>query len=241
MCEKLREHFDGAKAVEIYAYLMMHGMYYPFTKGKALVKTLKQNNVWETIKEEQQLLQKEWEGPDIPVFIFPLDITNRTLMYESNGKSGLAFSDKLFLFVSGEMTEKEIRALFTHEYNHVVRLSAFLKKEADYVLLDTIVLEGLAEHAVFERFGTDYNAAWTSYYTDERLHEIWNHFVYPNRNIPKVEERHQAVLYGKGIYPKKAGYASGYDLVKQFAEMHHFTNKELLQMKTEYIARDALK
>ncbi len=41
---------------------------------------------------------KEWDGPDVPIFIFPADATNRSLQREFGGKSGVAFRDQLFLF-----------------------------------------------------------------------------------------------------------------------------------------------
>ena len=59
--------------------------------------------------------------------------------------------------------------MFTHEYNHVCRLSKFQKSEEDYVLLDSIILEGLAENAVRERLGEEFLATWTSYYSNEEL------------------------------------------------------------------------
>ncbi|WP_369010262.1 DUF2268 domain-containing putative Zn-dependent protease [Oceanobacillus alkalisoli] len=54
----------------------------------------------------------------MPIFIFPSDRSNT----EINGKSGLSFHDKLFLFISGETSLTEIKALLTHEYYHVCRL-----------------------------------------------------------------------------------------------------------------------
>src|SRR5699024_2978860 len=107
---------------------------------------------------------KKWNGPNIPIFILPSDQHNRKLQRELSGKSGLTFQDKLFLFISEDTSESELKSLFTHEYNHVCRLSQYPKEE-DYTLLDTIILEGLAENAVRERFGDQATANWTRHYS----------------------------------------------------------------------------
>src|SRR5699024_11807494 len=98
--------------------------------------------------------------------------------------SPLSFNDNLFLFVTTYNTSKEISVLLTHEYHHVCRLSKFQKSEADYVLLDTIILEALAENAVRERLGEHYVAPWTTYYTTDELEAMWNEIVVTKHKIP---------------------------------------------------------
>ena len=237
ICEKLKEYFDGAQAYEIYDYLTLHGMYSPLKNGNEQVRKLQENNVWEIVQNEEQRLQKIWEGPNVPVFIFPSDTNNRKIKKDFNGKSGLAFKDKLFLFISKDNSDKEIRSLFTHEYNHVCRLFKFQKSEEDYALLDTIILEGLAENAVRERFGEEYIAPWISYYSTDKLEKIWNNLVQPNRNILKTDRKHQDILYGLFSYPKMAGYCVGYYLVKKYLEENALTSNELLITPTDRIAQ----
>src|SRR4051794_36957766 len=84
ICEKLKEHFGGALAFEIYDYLTLHGMYHPFRDGYEIVKKLQENKVWEIVEKENLLLQKVWEGPNIPIFIFPSDNYNRKLKQDFN-------------------------------------------------------------------------------------------------------------------------------------------------------------
>lgn len=237
ICEKLIGHFSDALAPEIYDYLNQHGMYQPFRNEFEAVKKLQKNNVWEIVEEENLRLQKVWEGPNIPIFIFPSDKNNRKLQQDFNGKSGLAFKDKLFLFISEENMEMEILALFTHEYNHVCRLTMYPKNEEDYVLLDTIILEGLAENAVREQLGEEFLANWTSYYSNEELKKMWNNLVLPNRNILKSDRKHQNLLYGLRLYPKMLGYCVGYYLVKNYIEATNKTSKDLLNIKTANIAQ----
>jgi len=236
MCEKIKMYFDGAQAYEIYDYLTQHGMYHPFKNGNEQVSKLRENRVWEIVQDEEQQLQKMWQGPNIPVFIFPSDINNRKFKMDFNGKSGLVFKDKLFLFISKDTSEKEIRSLFTHEYNHVCRLSQFNKSEENYLLLDTIILEGLAENAVRERFGEEFIATWTSYYSSDQLEKMWNNLVHPNKNILKTDRKHQQILYGLGSYPKMAGYCVGYYLVKKYIEANSLTSNDLLNAPTDTIA-----
>lgn len=196
LCKRLKAQFeDGVKASEIHHYLTMYGMYrHPVANGNELIKKLQQNNIWEIIKKEEEYLQEIWEGPDIPVFTFPSDPDNQKIKLELNRKSGIAFGDKLFLFISEHNKENEIRALFTHEYNHVCRLAKYHKKEEDYVLLDTIILEGLAENAVRERLGEESMATWTTYYSDRELARLWNNLVLPNKDVLRSEGKHEDIL-----------------------------------------------
>ncbi|MFD1849660.1 DUF2268 domain-containing protein [Oceanobacillus bengalensis] len=237
ICENIKQYFHNASAKEIYEYLVMHGMYQPIPQGTEQFKTLQENKVWNTINEEFLSLQKEWEGPDIPIFIFPSDSQNTRLKKLSQGKSGLAFKDKLFLFVSQENTEKELKALITHEYNHVCRLTKWEKDEKDYVLLDTIILEGLAENAVLERVGKEYVAEWTSYYAENELSHIWKDLIYPNRNVSKFDFIHQMIVYGLDDYPKMSGYCMGYSLIKKYVKAFKVTSKEMLSMESNTIAQ----
>lgn len=238
ICTKLEKYFHEVSSDEIYRYLVMHGMYPPFLKnGRNLIETLKNNGIWKLIQKEEKKLKQLWNGPNIPVFIFPSDPNNEELRMNFNSKSGLAFSDKLFLFVSENNSKDEIRALFTHEYNHVCRLNKFKKKEKDYVLLDTIILEGLAENAVFEQWSDKYTANWTTYYSDEELKEMWKRLILPLNHLPKQHPRHQELLYGTRLYPKMAGYGVGYYLVKKYVNEQELTSKELLQIPSAEIAQ----
>jgi uncharacterized protein YjaZ len=231
ICEKLRGLFDGAYASEIYDYLLLNGMYSPLKIGKDQIIKLQRNNIWGIVQNEAQVLQDMWEGPDIPLFIFPSDSSNQTIKIEFNGKSGLAFKDKLFLFISEENHEEEIRSLLTHEYNHVCRLTYYQKHENDYTLLDTIILEGLAENAVRERFGEEFVSSWTSFYTETELLKMWETLIAPNCSILKTNHKHHELLFGSPLYPKMAGYSVGYFLVKKYMTMHHFTSKDLLSIE----------
>ncbi|WP_232284419.1 DUF2268 domain-containing protein [Bacillus timonensis] len=185
-------------------------------------------NVWETVEEEYSALQKRWGGPQVPIFIFPADGTNSRIKREFNGKSGLAFSDKLFLFFSRHNTRGEIKAVLTHEYNHVCRLKKYKKNESEFTLLDTVILEGIAENAVREHCGSSSLAGWTNYYSDEQLQKIVTQLIIPNQNLKRNERKHRDILYGNRFVPKMAGYCAGYYLVKQYLESNKLKTKSIL-------------
>src|SRR5690625_592670 len=238
ICEKLEQFFPGADAAEIYQHLMVNGMYQvPLKNGEKLIEHLRRNKVWSYIQKEFSHLKDIWDGPDIPIFIFPSDSNNRQLRMESNGKSGIAFADKLFLFISDETSKKETKALLIHEYNHVCRLQQYEEKEKDYILLDSIILEGLAEQAVHEKLGEDYVASWCKYYPDEMLERWWRTKLSPNSNTPKSDRNHHALLYGLHFQPKMLGYSVGYYLVQKYAKEKNINIKDLMGLPSEEIAQ----
>ncbi|WP_249664455.1 DUF2268 domain-containing putative Zn-dependent protease, partial [Lysinibacillus sp. D4B1_S16] len=61
-------------------------------------------------------LQKKWDGPSIPIYIFPI-----TRQQTITNENGVAYPHSLFLFV-GEVEKQELQALLAHEYNHVLVL-----------------------------------------------------------------------------------------------------------------------
>jgi uncharacterized protein YjaZ len=235
--QKLTKYFPTGNTKEVSSLLISHGMYYrPEQDGESLLKSLQKKNIWKIIGSEEQKLKQEWNGESIPIFIFPSDTFNRKLREHYNGKSGLSFSDKLFLFISEENSIDEIKALFTHEYNHCCRLAHNPKKERYYTLLDVIILEGLAENAVHERFGPSFLAPWTTYYSDNQLKDMWRHIINPNKDLPKDSRKANDILYGKRFLPNMAGYSVGYYLVKQYVQKTGKQNSELLSVPSEEIA-----
>ena len=237
VCKHLTDFFPSASVAEIHYHLTKFGMYMSAKQGRDLSKKLSVNNVWDIAANEIKKLRSEWNGPSVPVFIFPSDSDNKQLMREFNGKSGLAYADKLFLFISPHNTATEIRAILTHEYNHVCRLNKFPKREEDCTLLDTIILEGLAEMAVAERFGKDFTSSWTSLYSDRQLARFWKEFVYPNRNKIKESNIHEAVLYGLRRYPHMVGYAVGYYVVRNFLKGTDLHTGDLFKLPSKEIAQ----
>ena len=72
---------------------------------------------------------------------------------EFNGRAGVAFTDKLFVFMTSHTSDEEMLAVLTHEYHHVCRLKAINQSDETITLLDAMMMEGLAERAVEEYCG----------------------------------------------------------------------------------------
>lgn len=212
----------------ILAHLHNHGMFRDWKDGIRNMKKLKDQGIYQKAAKELVFLKKEWDGPDVPVIILPVDDHNRRIRVEFGTKGGLAFPDKIFLFLSPDNSKSSIAALITHEYNHVCRLKKLNKEEPDITLVDTLILEGLAEAAVNERFGEKETAKWTAYYNDKQLDLFFNRWMKPNIGIRQDEgSLIQRLLYGRGPYPQMMGYAVGYRLVKDYMAK---TNKKIKQI-----------
>jgi uncharacterized protein YjaZ len=240
LCENLKVYFKDYSSKEIYDYLTLFGMYKPSIFHRAQdYEPFINTDYWSIIRKQYTNLKKKWEGPDVSIFIFPVNQRQKEIMREYNGKSGLAFSDKLFLFLAPEVDKNEIRALLTHEYHHVCRLNHMNKKEKDITLLDSIILEGLAEHSVRSHCGMEYNANWTKYYSNEQLKKWWKEIVYPNRDVQKHEHSYQEILYGLKGKPKMLGYCVGYYLVDLCLNSEKFTLKTLEKLPSKKIVEIA--
>ncbi|MFB5167104.1 DUF2268 domain-containing putative Zn-dependent protease, partial [Parageobacillus toebii] len=147
-------------------------------------------------------------------------------------KGGVAFHDKLLIFLLPHHTDKEIEALITHEYNHVCRLKKQKKEDEGVTLLDSIVLEGLAENAVGRYVGKSHQASWTTYYSDEQLDHFWKRYVSPYQSILPQHPLYSRLLYGLGFYPAMLGYAVGYYIVRRCLE-HGARFSELMGIDSE--------
>lgn len=239
LCEKLLKYFPHTTSADkLHRYLSTFGMYrYPITTGEDLVKKLKDKRLWETMHKQIHRLQKLWKGPHIPVFILPSDQTNRRMNRMLNGKSGVAFHNKLFLFINTDHSLKEIFALLIHEYHHVCRLAAYKKMKERPVLLDTIILEGMAEQAVYKQLGKDYLAPWTSYYSQDELGHMWERLILPQYDLPKNHPKHDRILYGGGFIPEMAGYCVGYYLVNKYLKKTKLDGQTILATPAKDIAQ----
>ena len=237
LCKKLQLFLPGISEGEIFDYFRLHGMYYKAVKSpSSLVETMISNDIWTIVEKEQQALQKKWAGPDVPIIILPSNTNDKKLMRETKGKAGLAFSDKLILFVPETIATHELKALFIHEYNHVCRIWHTKKEEKAFTLLDSIILEGLAEHAVLERLGEAFTSSWTKLYSKQKLETIWKEIILPESKLKKSHARHNQFLYGWKGLPKMAGYCAGYYLVQKYATAHKTAMIDLLGESAEVIA-----
>ncbi|MCP6682919.1 DUF2268 domain-containing protein [Bacillus nakamurai] len=238
--DDLAEHilplFSGAKKKEwrpILGTLQNHGMFRNMKDGLFTINQLKEKGCFSHIQKEESYLKEKWGGPDVPIIVLPVDERNRRIRLEFGSKSGLAFRDKMFLFLSSDSSNSAVSAIMTHEYNHVCRLEHVTKDEKDDTLLDIIMMEGLAEYAVYERFGSSLTGEWTSYYTPEQLQILFEKRIKPNLGLKRDSRMFSQLLYGKGYVPSMLGYAVGFDIVKKYLTANKKTVEEALSIPSK--------
>ncbi|WP_445505930.1 DUF2268 domain-containing protein [Niallia sp. 03190] len=204
-------------------------MYKPSRNTKETFDLLVEKDVWNIVRKYDEKYKKKWKGPDIPIYIFPFQPSRK----RTENKSGVSFSDKLFLFVGNIEDAKELEALFIHEYHHVCRIHHQKKNMEEYTLLDSIVMEGLAEYAVKLHCGEKYNASWCHLYKEEEIRKFWKEDIVENLDIKKSEHLHDVLLYGLGRYPYMLGYSCGYYIIKSFVKQNNFSEKSYFLLESE--------
>jgi uncharacterized protein YjaZ len=222
ICERLIPYFDGQKSNAIYYQLLNFGMFKPSIASWETYENMLEEHKWDKVDDIFRRYRQKWSGPEIPVFLFPIEQARGFFRKEERSKSGVSFSDKLFLFLSQDVGQAELEALFVHEYHHVCRLNKLRGKIEDYTLLDSMIIEGLAEYAVQRHCGKKYLAEWCSLYSEDEINYIWNKYLKDNLMIKKKDKRHDDLLYGNGRFPKLAGYAAGYWIVREYYQNHAY-------------------
>ncbi|WP_160724685.1 DUF2268 domain-containing protein [Bacillus sp. USDA818B3_A] len=225
ICEKLIPYFKGQTKREIYSELINFGMYQPSRSSRAYQTELIKQQAWEKVEQTLSKYRDRWNGPDIPIFIFPIAQTGGLFRRAEKGKAGVSFPDKLFLFLSNYDDPKEIEALIVHEYHHVCRMNRLNKKIEEYTLLDSLIIEGLAEYTVLKNCGPEYLASWCTAYSEKELSTFWERYLKNQLGKKKVERGHDDLLYGGGRYPKLMGYAMGYYIIKNYYKMNNYSIK----------------
>jgi len=229
ICEELKKDFEEDKPENIYQYLVSFGMYKPTKRSKFTYERMKTDNVWEKVHLFFQKYKKKWRGPDIPIYIFPFQMSWRS----SDNKSGVSFPNQLFLFVGNVEEDKELEALFVHEYHHVCRIHFQKKGMEEYTLLDSMIMEGLAELAVKENCGEKYHAKWCHLYDKDKVDKHWKDYLKDHLDVKKSEKLHDELLYGYGRYPSMMGYCSGFYLVEQFHSKNNMGESKYFTMESD--------
>jgi uncharacterized protein YjaZ len=213
-------------------------MYKPGARSKKTFEKLKTGKIWDKTQRIYEKYRKAWNGPAIPIFIFPLDETNSKLVREGKGKSGVSFVDKLFLFLTSLEDEKELEALFVHEYHHVCRMNSQKKRLDDYTLLDSIILEGLAEHAVADHCGEEYTGEWSKRYVKKDLSRHWSNNISEKLSLTRDHHLHDKILFGLGNRPNLLGYVLGFEIIKQYKERENISDKSSFIIPAETFIQD---
>jgi uncharacterized protein YjaZ len=223
ICSRFSHSFMDASSDDIYEYLAGFGMYTPNRRSWAIFERLKEMNIWEQVSSLLEKYKKSWNGPNINIYLFPMNTRNLFGINKSRNKSGVSFKDKMFLFLTPFEDEKELEALFVHEYHHICRMNKQNKSIKDYTLLDSIILEGTAEFSVEQICGQEYRAGWCHLYSSKEIDRFWNTFVKNNLTIKRDNILHDQILFGHNGFPKLLGYATGYELVKRFFQDNDYS------------------
>ncbi|QOY34165.1 DUF2268 domain-containing protein [Anaerobacillus isosaccharinicus] len=241
LCEPIAEYFEEFHATQLHKYFLENGMFYPDAKIFSEIKQLEKKQVWELLQGHYEKLRKEWNGEEAEIFIFPAERRNEIIMKELKGKMGISFHHVVVLFLTRELSTKEIKALLTHEYNHVCRLFTLQKEFHELSLLDSMIIEGLAEVAVEQTLGEELLAPWVTLYTKKDLIPYWCK-VKKYLDV-KGKEKHDPFLYGDRSgrgFPKWFGYCTGYLIVKDYLEKHKdISMNELLKIETKEILSES--
>ncbi|MCM3725665.1 DUF2268 domain-containing protein [Neobacillus cucumis] len=225
ICEKLLPYFKGQTEREIYRELMHFGMYQPSRSTKKNQLEMLKQQSWDKVEKIFAKYKNRWSGPDIPIFLFPIAQAGGFFKKEEKGKAGVSFPDKMFLFLSNYDNPKDVEALFVHEYHHVCRMRLLDKNIGDYTLLDSLIIEGLAEYTVLKYCGSEYLAAWCGMYSEKEIKKFWNRYLKNQLGINKKERVHDELLYGGGRVPRLLGYAAGFYLIENYYKKSHYSTK----------------
>lgn len=224
-CPNIKESKD------FYQYLTLFGMYRPARNIEAVVKKMKEQGAWEKIRSYYSKYQTKWNGPRIQIYIFPIQTNSSYWMKHFLGKSGVSFPDKIFLFLSPFNDEKEWESIFVHEYHHSARLHALGSVPEKNTLLDSLVLEGLAEFAVASCCGESYRSSWTRQYSESILARYWKQVYIKHLTVSREDRLHDDLLFGRRGIPPMMGYAMGDRIVQGYKRLSGMPVEESIGIK----------
>ncbi len=149
---------------------------------------------------------------------------------------GLTLQNIIILFADSQVSNNYLQALLIHEYHHVCRLACTNETEESISLLESMIMEGLAEWAVYEELGSRYLASWTEK-NDRRLTDESFMYLLLPRLQQKGRENYYPFLFGdekQGI-PQWLGYYFGYQLVRSAEKNLQKKTVELFNVSAESI------
>lgn len=241
LCNPLQKYFPDALLEEVHFELLAQGLFNPFEcrEIEATVEKLEAKKIWFTLEKEFERLKRLWEGIDVPVYVYPLTKECPPMDGVEMNKNGVAYRNVIFLFVSPDLDELELKALLAHEYHHVCRLSILNTPHEEIELLDSLLIEGMAESAVEELYGEKGLSPWTKWYADEEGMRAWKKYFAKQLDVKGVNH-HQFFLFGDEAagLPKWIGYCLGYQIVQSFMqERGPVPQQRLYKISSEEILR----
>ncbi|OLO37145.1 hypothetical protein BTR23_13480 [Alkalihalophilus pseudofirmus] len=234
--QPVSRHFHKMPLYALHRSLLEQGLFSPDQDVSSIYSRMKKLKMWAYVQKVYSELKNEWEGPAVKIIILPANEENEVIMDRLGGKMGIGFMDKVILFVTTKTTHFDLRTLLTHEYNHSCRLMQLQKAENELTLLDSLIVEGMAEYAVKERCGERALGKWHHRFSKEELQSLWERF-YKERRFVKGKHYHRPFLFGSesiGI-PLWSGYALGFEIVRSMMEHQKYSIQNLLTLQSETI------
>jgi uncharacterized protein YjaZ len=231
----LSDVFSTKDVAGLHQYLLQMGMFRPDQSITAEFSRWEETVPWTIIQQQFYKLKEKWQGPDIKIYILPMNDENTFLINNLGGKTGLSLPHAIVLFIQPTISKEDLLALITHEYHHVCRLQIFKQSEESMGLLESMVMEGLAEFAVREEVGFQACASWTHRYDHVWNDEWFERWLRPNLKV-KGRKNHYPFLYGskeQGI-PLWLGYYTGFKIVDS-ALTRRDTTPKLFSLSAETI------
>ncbi|BDH63289.1 hypothetical protein MTP04_34190 [Lysinibacillus sp. PLM2] len=227
----LKHYIPDVPPEELHFILINNGLFTPeeIVDLDITLKRLEDREVWRIVQKEYEKLKNLWNGIETPIFIFPLTKHRPNIDGIIANKNGLSFREIIFLFISLELEDTELKAMVAHEYHHCCRLEYLNKAPGDIPLKDSLIIEGMAECAVEELYGSKWCSPWINRYSLDEMKKIWFESFVPYLNNKGVI-KHQPFLYGDGTssFPRWIGYCIGYSIVKSFLQKNGPINQEIL-------------
>ncbi|TMW72913.1 DUF2268 domain-containing protein [Alteribacter natronophilus] len=240
VCEPMLDHFKNRPyLIGWHQYLLGQGLRRPDGDWQGFYRKMTKSGAADELSNHFARFKKYWKGPDIPVYLLPIDMENEELLKRLNRKNGVTFPECIVLFVDETLPLPAMKALLTHEYNHACRLMAQNNDEASVTLLESMVMEGLAEAAVKKALGEKELAPWTGLHSKEKCMEWWDNVLRRERRI-KNRRHHDHFMYGGDGLPPMIGYAAGYHLVGDYIKhTPEHTGRARLKVPAEKILQES--
>lgn len=228
ICAKLSPYFDSIDPELLQHHLLHYGLFVPTRSDSKQLLNWLDCTYDKLVGTYYQKLKKRWNGPSVDIFLFPSDTGSRELTETFGGCAGISYPTKIILFLSDTISKKQLLALLAHEYSHSVRLQHFAKPELDYILLDALILEGIAEYLVRKLVGVEYSNQTMDLLEEREARHLYQKWVQPHLNIKRDHPTHDILMYGNGRIRKNLGYHIGFFLVHHYMQKQKLTEKELL-------------
>lgn len=239
MMKKLLPYFRRYNEDSLYKYLQSHGLARLTKASQEDMNQLIEQNIWKSLSSEFNELRNELNGPDIPIIILPCRSTRGIFQKVSYQRGGIAYKNCICLFLSPLEGILQHKAVLLHEYHHIVRLTK-IHKNKKVTLLDAMILEGLAENAVLEKYGEEVQAPWTTLYSSSQCEYYYDKYLKDKLKITNSDDDFSKYLYGGNGIPKLLGYGVGYDIVKSCLEQTEWSNEKLIRTSSKKIKDNAL-